>query len=80
MTKPEIRYYKDGQSGGQYNAKKIVSHMSSSNHIAHDAPAPVAHSRGEAKTTARMMTSSINNPNMRDNDTFTAPAKRTAAA
>ena len=51
------------------------------NHIAHEAPAPDAHPRGDAKCHARYMKSSINMyPDQKDKDTFTSPAKRSAAA
>ena len=53
----------------------------SGNPIYHEAPAPQNHPRAEAKQTARMMKSNIEMfPTQKDNDTFTSPAKRSAAA
>ena len=79
MTRPEIRYYKDGP---EFNTSKNMSHNKSSfNHIVHEAPAPDAVPRADARNTARMQKSSIHMfPNERDTDTFAAPAKRSAAA
>ena len=79
MTCPELRYYKDGP---EFNTSKNMSHNKSSfNHIVHEAPAPDAVPRADAKNTARMQKSSIHMfPNERDTDTFAAPAKRSAAA
>ena len=79
MTQPEIRYYKDGP---EFRVNKNIREMHSGmNHIAHEAPAPEAHPRGQAKCNARMMTSSIGMfPNEKDKDTFVSPAKRSAAA
>ena len=79
MTKPEIRFYKDGP---EFNTAKNVQHTKSTmNHIIHEAPAPDSVPRADEKTTARMQKSSIHMfPNERDTDTFNAPAKRSAAA
>merc|ERR1711990_459029 len=77
MTKPEARYYKE-----VFNTNKNIREMHSGmNHIAHEAPAPDAHPRGDAKCHARYMKSSINMyPDAKDTDTFSSPAKKYAAA
>ena len=76
MTMPEARLYKE-----DFRTTKNVQHMRSNNPVAHMAPNPDAHPRAEAKTTARMMKSSIQMfPNEKDTDTFTSGAKRSAAA
>ena len=55
--------------------------MQSVNTFAHVAPPSEAHPRGDAKQTARMMKSNFEMyPNQKDTDTFTSPAKRSAAA
>ena len=76
MTQPEPRYYKE-----VFRTDKNIQQMHSRDPISHTAPQPDAHPRAEAKTTARMMKSSIQMfPNEKDKDTFTTPAKRSAAA
>ena len=76
MTMPEARLYKEN-----FRTTKNIQQMHSNNPIAHMAPNPDNHPRGDAKTTARMMKSSIQMfPNEKDKDTFTSPAKRSAAA
>ena len=76
MTQPEPRYYKE-----TFPVNKNVAQTHSTNPIAHVMPDPDAHPRADAKTTARMMKSSIHMfPNEKDKDTFTSPAKRSNAA
>ena len=76
MTQPEARYYKES-----FRTSKNVNHMQSSNHIAHVAPTPDSHPRGDAMVHARMQKSSIQMfPDARDKDTFTSPAKRSNQA
>ena len=53
MTKPEFRYYKE-----VFRTDKNIAQMHSTNNvIAHEAPNPVAHPRGDAKTNNRMLKS-----------------------
>ena len=55
--------------------------MASNNPIYHLAPQPDPYPRADARTTARMMKSSVMMfPNEKDKDTFVTPAKRTTGS
>ena len=73
LTKPEFRYYKE-----VFNTGKNIRDLHSTNHIAHEAPAPDLHPRGAAKTSNRMLDAQWANPNY--TDAFSSPAKRSSAA
>ena len=76
MTQPEARYYKE-----TYRPAVNIRDFTGTAPIKHTAPNPDAHPRADAKTTARMMKSSVMMfPNEKDKDTFTSPAKRSHPA
>ena len=76
MTKQDFRYYKE-----DFRTTKNISQMNGGNHIFHYADPPQRPPNSEQKQHAKMLKSNFDMvPNAKDNDTFTAPAKRTAAA